>query len=58
MLGDMGIAPQRTLRSAASCHGIGLHCGRTVAMTLHPTAPRPFDLDSHVSRGIGFFSIH
>jgi len=39
MLGDMGIAPQRTLRSAASCHGIGLHCGHAVAMTLRPAAP-------------------
>ena len=25
MLGDMGIAPQRTLRSAIGCRGIGLH---------------------------------
>jgi UDP-3-O-[3-hydroxymyristoyl] N-acetylglucosamine deacetylase len=39
MLGDMGIAPQRTLTSAAGCRGIGLHCGRPVAMTLRPAAP-------------------
>lgn len=39
MLGDMGIAPQRTLRKAASCRGIGLHCGQPVTMTLRPAAP-------------------
>jgi UDP-3-O-[3-hydroxymyristoyl] N-acetylglucosamine deacetylase len=39
MLGDMGIAPQRTLSSAAGCRGIGLHCGHPVAMTLRPAAP-------------------
>ena len=39
MLGEMGIAPQRTLRNAASCRGIGLHCGQPVAMTLRPAAP-------------------
>ena len=36
MLGEMGIAPQRTLRSAVGCRGIGLHCGQSVTMTLHP----------------------
>ena len=35
----MAIAPQQTLRSAASCQGIGLHCGQPVTMTLHPAAP-------------------
>jgi UDP-3-O-[3-hydroxymyristoyl] N-acetylglucosamine deacetylase len=39
MLGDMGIAPQRTLRSAVGCRGIGLHCGHGIAMTLRPAAP-------------------
>ena len=39
MLGEMAIAPQQTLRSAASCQGIGLHCGQPVTMTLHPAAP-------------------
>jgi UDP-3-O-[3-hydroxymyristoyl] N-acetylglucosamine deacetylase len=39
MLGDMEITPQRTLRSAAYCRGIGLHCGRLIAMTLHPAEP-------------------
>jgi UDP-3-O-[3-hydroxymyristoyl] N-acetylglucosamine deacetylase len=36
MLGDMGIAPQRTLRSAIAGRGIGLHSGRPVAITLRP----------------------
>src|SRR6202790_495947 len=36
MLGDMGIAPQRTLSSVAACRGIGLHCGQPVAMVLRP----------------------
>ncbi|MGD9614706.1 MAG: UDP-3-O-acyl-N-acetylglucosamine deacetylase [Alphaproteobacteria bacterium] len=35
----MGIVPQRTLRNAASCRGIGLHCGQPVAITLRPAAP-------------------
>src|SRR4051812_44831910 len=39
MPGEMGIAPQRTLRNAASCRGIGLHCGQPVTMTLRPAAP-------------------
>jgi UDP-3-O-[3-hydroxymyristoyl] N-acetylglucosamine deacetylase len=39
MLGEMGIAPQRTLQSIVSCQGIGLHCGQPVTMTLHPAAP-------------------
>ena len=36
MLGDMGIAPQRTLSSVTGCRGIGLHCGQPVAMLLRP----------------------
>ena len=39
MLGDMGIAPQRTLRSAIGCRGIGLHCGQPVTMRLLPAPP-------------------
>jgi len=39
MLGDMRIAPQRTLKTVVSCRGIGLHCGQPVAMTLRPAAP-------------------
>jgi UDP-3-O-[3-hydroxymyristoyl] N-acetylglucosamine deacetylase len=39
MLGEMGIAPQRTLGAAVGCRGIGLHSGRPVAMTLRPAAP-------------------
>src|SRR3954451_8176995 len=39
MLGEMGISPQRTLRKAATCRGIGLHCGQPVTMTLRPAAP-------------------
>ena len=35
----MEIAPQRTLRAAAGCRGIGLHCGEPVTMTLHPAPP-------------------
>ena len=35
----MGIAPQRTLRNAAGCRGIGLHSGQPVTMTLRPAAP-------------------
>ena len=39
MLGDMGIAPQRTVRTAVGCRGVGLHCGQSVAMTVRPAAP-------------------
>src|SRR5579862_3909779 len=39
MLAELGIAPQRRLRSAAGCCGIGLHNGQPVAMTLHPAPP-------------------
>jgi UDP-3-O-[3-hydroxymyristoyl] N-acetylglucosamine deacetylase len=39
MLGKMGIAPQRTLRSVVGCRGIGLHCGQPVTMMLCPAAP-------------------
>ncbi|HEX3862669.1 MAG TPA: UDP-3-O-acyl-N-acetylglucosamine deacetylase [Stellaceae bacterium] len=39
MLGDISIAPQRTLGAVARCTGIGLHSGRPVTMTLRPAAP-------------------
>lgn len=39
MLGEMGIAPQRTLGSAIGCRGIGLHRGQPVMMTLRPAPP-------------------
>ena len=39
MLGDMGIALQRSLASVTRCRGIGLHCGQKVVMTLHPALP-------------------
>src|SRR3954470_10480777 len=39
MSGEMGISPQRTLRKAVSCQGIGLHCGQPVTMKLRPAAP-------------------
>jgi len=39
MLGEMGIAPQRTVGETGCCHGIGLHCGQPVAMTLRPAPP-------------------
>jgi len=39
MVGDNGYIRQRTLASAASCRGIGLHSGQSVAMTLLPAAP-------------------
>ena len=39
MLGDMGIALQRTLGAAIGCRGIGLHCGQPVTMMLRPAPP-------------------
>src|SRR3954452_7240396 len=39
MSGEKGISPQRTLRKAATCRGIGLHCGQPVTMMLRPAAP-------------------
>src|SRR5271155_6132094 len=39
MLGDMGIAPQRTVGEVSGCRGIGLHCGQPVAMILRPAPP-------------------
>ena len=39
MLGDMGIALQRTVGSAVGCRGIGLHSGQPVTLTLRPAAP-------------------
>jgi UDP-3-O-[3-hydroxymyristoyl] N-acetylglucosamine deacetylase len=39
MLGEMGIARQRTLGAAATCRGIGLHSGLPVSLTVRPAAP-------------------
>jgi UDP-3-O-[3-hydroxymyristoyl] N-acetylglucosamine deacetylase len=39
MLGDMGIASQRTLKAAIGCRGVGLHSGQPVAMTMRPGVP-------------------
>ena len=39
MLGDMGIASQRTLKTAIGCRGVGLHSGQPVAMTMRPGVP-------------------
>jgi UDP-3-O-[3-hydroxymyristoyl] N-acetylglucosamine deacetylase len=39
MLADLQIAPQRSLRGAAGCRGIGLHSGQPVTMTLRPARP-------------------
>src|SRR5439155_6060637 len=39
MLGEMGVAPQRTLGTTAGCRGIGLHCGQPVALTIRPAPP-------------------
>src|SRR5579862_2617062 len=36
MLGDMGIALQRTLGSSVGCRGIGLHSGQPVSLTMRP----------------------
>ncbi len=36
---DVGIALQKTLKSAIHCRGVGLHTGARVAMTLHPAVP-------------------
>ncbi|HEU0156312.1 MAG TPA: UDP-3-O-acyl-N-acetylglucosamine deacetylase [Stellaceae bacterium] len=38
MFGEIGTAPQQTLKTAIGCKGIGLHSGRRVAMTLRPAA--------------------
>jgi UDP-3-O-[3-hydroxymyristoyl] N-acetylglucosamine deacetylase len=35
----MEIALQRTLGTAITCQGIGLHCGEAVTMTLYPAPP-------------------
>jgi UDP-3-O-[3-hydroxymyristoyl] N-acetylglucosamine deacetylase len=35
---DVGIALQKTLKSAIHCRGVGLHSGARVAMTLRPAA--------------------
>lgn len=39
MLGDMGIASQRTVGAATRCRGIGLHSGAPINMTLYPARP-------------------
>jgi UDP-3-O-[3-hydroxymyristoyl] N-acetylglucosamine deacetylase len=36
---DVGIALQKTLKSAIHCRGVALHSGARVAMTLRPAAP-------------------
>jgi UDP-3-O-[3-hydroxymyristoyl] N-acetylglucosamine deacetylase len=51
MLGEMGIAPQRTLRSAAGCRGIGLHSGEPVTMMLRPAAPDSGIIFRRLDRG-------
>jgi UDP-3-O-[3-hydroxymyristoyl] N-acetylglucosamine deacetylase len=38
MFGNLAIAPQRTLKTAIECRGIGLHSGHKVTMTLRPAA--------------------
>ena len=35
---DADAAFQRTLKAAIGCVGVGLHCGRRVALTLRPAA--------------------
>jgi UDP-3-O-[3-hydroxymyristoyl] N-acetylglucosamine deacetylase len=52
MLGDMGIAPQRTLKSVASCRGVGLHSGQPVAMTMRPGKPDTGILFRRLDAGI------
>src|SRR5579884_2978911 len=39
MLGDMGIALQRTLGEPVGCRGIGLHSGQPVGISLCPAPP-------------------
>jgi len=39
MFGEIGVAPQRTLKTAAFCRGVGLHGGESVTMRLLPAAP-------------------
>lgn len=39
MLGEVAAAAQRTLKTAISCRGVGLHSGRKVTMTLSPAPP-------------------
>lgn len=39
VVGDKGIIRQRTLASAATCRGIGLHGGEHITMRLLPAAP-------------------
>jgi UDP-3-O-[3-hydroxymyristoyl] N-acetylglucosamine deacetylase len=38
MLGNIGAATQRSLKTAISCQGIGLHGGQTVTMMMRPAA--------------------
>jgi UDP-3-O-[3-hydroxymyristoyl] N-acetylglucosamine deacetylase len=38
MLGDVGIAPQRTLKAAIGCRGVGLHSGQAIELTIRPAA--------------------
>lgn len=37
-MNDVGIAQQKTLKSAIHCRGVGLHSGQPVSMILHPAA--------------------
>lgn len=34
----MGVVPQKTIKAAMPCRGVGVHTGARVAMTLHPAA--------------------
>ncbi|MGH7093459.1 MAG: UDP-3-O-acyl-N-acetylglucosamine deacetylase, partial [Stellaceae bacterium] len=36
MSGGSGFASQHSLKTAVSCHGVGLHSGHTITMTLRP----------------------
>src|SRR6185437_7693948 len=36
---DVGIAQQKSLKSAIHCRGVALHSGSRVGMTLHPAGP-------------------
>ena len=52
MLGDMGMAPQRTLRTAVGCRGVGLHCGQSVAMAMRPAPPETGIVFRRIDAGV------
>src|SRR5258707_3281363 len=51
MIGEIGLASQKTLKSAIHCRGVGLHSGAKVSVRLCPAEPDSGIVFRRVDRG-------